>query len=107
MWLKRNTLRCSRIESPGCYNTGFAPTVVRKGYFLLAIDDVYLVGCELDIPLGMQGKVTYYTAVWQDALSLSDPQLLLEEKDDTRNYDISYYWYFYHNYGMRASSVYS
>jgi len=49
MWLKRNMLRRSGIEAPGCFNTGFAPTVVRCHYELLPAKDVYYVGCEVDI----------------------------------------------------------
>lgn len=50
MWLKRNKIRCSGIEFPGCYNTGHAPTAVHQYWpGLLDPPDVYMVGCELDV----------------------------------------------------------
>ena len=49
MWLGKNKLRCSRIEPPGCFNTGTAPTVVHLDYSGLHIENMYLVGCEIDV----------------------------------------------------------
>ena len=49
MWLPRDKIMCSNIEPLGCYNTGFAPSVVHKRYPVLGNVDMYLVGCETDV----------------------------------------------------------
>ena len=49
MWLERDMIRCSGIEPPGCFNTGYAPSIVHKHYPELSLADVYVVGCEIDV----------------------------------------------------------
>ena len=58
-WLKKSYYRCSRIEPPGCYNTGFAPTVAHKHYKYPPAD-FYLVGHEMDVQDGDTAIAAYY-----------------------------------------------
>jgi len=48
MWLKKGYVRRSRIEMPGCYNTGFAPAIAHKNLPLLQTS-FYVVGHEADV----------------------------------------------------------
>lgn len=48
MWLKKGWTRRSGVEMPGCFNTGFAPTVAHKNLVLLQCS-FYMVGHEVDV----------------------------------------------------------
>lgn len=48
-WLGEGKIRRSNIEPPGCFNTGFAPAAVHQHYSFMDVEDVYLVGCVVDV----------------------------------------------------------